>query len=179
MNNVPKNDMRRKDREMDAAFAWEVLCKAPYITVSMTCPDGSPYAVPLSLAKGEGDTFYFHGAHDGKKLECIAHQPMVCLSAVTKCKPTVGPKDDSFTIEFRSAIARGKGEIVTDESEKIEALRLICQRFLPHHMAAFDKAIEQSLAHTTVVRITLLEPPVGKRKEYDEHGEEKKKRPGV
>ena len=72
----------------------------------------------------------------------------------------------------------GRAEIVTDEEEKIEALRLICQRFLPHHMAAFDKAIEQSLAHTTVVRITLTEPPVGKRKEYDEHGEEKK-RPDV
>lgn len=166
--------MRRKDREMDADFAREVLCKAPYVTVSMTCPDGLPYAVPLSLAKGEGDVFYFHCAHEGKKLDCIAHQPMVCLSAVTKCKPTVGPKDDSFTIEFRSAIAMGRTEIVTDEEEKIEALRLICQRFLPHHMAAFDKAIEQSLAHTTVVRITLTEPPVGKRKEYDEYGEEKR-----
>ena len=166
--------MRRKDRKMDADFAREVLCKAPYVTVSMTCPDGLPYAVPLSLAKGEGDVFYFHCAHEGKKLDCIAHQPTVCLSAVTKCKPTVGPKDDSFTIEFRSAIAMGRAEIVTDEEEKIEALRLICQRFLPHHMAAFDKAIEQSLAHTTVVRITLTEPPVGKRKEYDEHGEEKR-----
>ena len=170
--------MRRKDREMDADFAREVLCKAPYVTVSMTCPDGLPYAVPLSLAKGEGDVFYFHCAHEGKKLDCIAHQPTVCLSAVTKCKPTIGPKDDSFTIEFRSAIAMGRAEIVTDEEEKIEALRLICQRFLPHHIAAFDKAIEQSLAHTTVVRITLTEPPVGKRKEYDEHGEEKK-RPDV
>ena len=159
---------------MDADFAREVLCKAPYVTVSMTCPDGLPYAVPLSLAKGEGDVFYFHCAHKGKKLDCIAHQPMVCLSAVTKCKPVVGPKDDSFTLEFKSAIAQGRAEIVTDEAKKTEALRLICQRFLPHHMAAFDEAIRQSITHTTVVQITLTEPPVGKRKEYDEYGEEKR-----
>ena len=38
---------------------------------------------------------------------------------------------------------------------------------------AFDDAIKQSLSHTAVVRITLTEPPVGKRKEYDEQGEEK------
>lgn len=42
--------MRRKDRERDAAFAWEVFTKAPFVTVSMTKPDGTPYAVPLSLA---------------------------------------------------------------------------------------------------------------------------------
>ena len=36
---------------MDAAFALEVLDKAPYVTVSMTRPDGTPYGLPLSLAR--------------------------------------------------------------------------------------------------------------------------------
>ena len=43
--------MRKVSREMDAAFALEVLDKAPYVTVSMTRPDGSPYGLPLSLAR--------------------------------------------------------------------------------------------------------------------------------
>ena len=34
---------------MDAAFALEVFDKAPYVTVSMTKPDGSPYGLPLSV----------------------------------------------------------------------------------------------------------------------------------
>ena len=42
--------MRKASREMDAAFALEVLDKAPYVTVSMMRPDGSPYGLPLSLA---------------------------------------------------------------------------------------------------------------------------------
>jgi len=41
--------MRKASREMDAAFALEVLDKAPYVTVSMTRPDGSPYGLPLSI----------------------------------------------------------------------------------------------------------------------------------
>ena len=49
-------------------------------------------------------------------------------------------------------------------------LRAICQRFLPHHMDAFDDAIARSLERTAVVRITLTEPPVGKRKQYDKAG---------
>ncbi|MDE5976402.1 MAG: pyridoxamine 5'-phosphate oxidase family protein, partial [Muribaculaceae bacterium] len=60
--------------------------------------------------------------------------------------------------------AIGRAEIVTDEKEKIEALRLLCERFLPKYMEHFDEAIERSLSRTAVVRITLTEPPVGKCK---------------
>ena len=37
-----------------------------------------------------------------------------------------------------------------------------------------DAAIARSLERTAVVRITLTEPPVGKRKQYDKQGEELK-----
>ena len=155
---------------MDAAFALEVLDKAPYVTVSFTRPDGTPYGVPLSLARIDEKTFYFHCAMEGEKLDCIATNPMVALSAVTRCTPTVGPKDGSFTLQYKSAMAFGKAEMVTDKDEKIEALRAICLRFLPKHMDAFDDAIARSLKQTTVVKITLTAPPTGKRKQYDKHG---------
>ena len=159
---------------MNAAFALEVLDKAPYITVSFTRPDGTPYGVPLSLARTDEKTFYFHCAMEGDKLDCIAANPTVALSAVTKSAPTVGPKDGSFTLQYKSAMAVGKAEIVTNKDEKIEALRAICQHFLPKHMDAFDDAIARSLERTAVVKITLMEPPTGKRKQYDKEGEEMK-----
>ena len=188
--------MRKASRAMDAAFAMEVLDKAPYVTVSFTRPDGTPYGVPLSLARADDKTFYFHCAMEGEKLDCIAANPMVALSAVTRCTPTVGPKDGSFTLQYKSAMAIGKAEVVTDKDEKIEALRAICLRFLPHHMdalpygracsrsgieassnssrpiTAFDDAIARSLGRTAVVKITLTAPPTGKRKQYDKQGEE-------
>jgi hypothetical protein len=166
--------MRKASRAMDAAFALEVLDKAPYVTVSFTRPDGTPFGVPLSLARTDEKTFYFHCAMEGEKLDCIATNPMVALSAVTRCTPTVGPKDGSFTLQYKSAMAIGKAEMVTDKDEKIEALRAICLRFLPKHMDAFDDAIARSLKQTTVVKITLTAPPTGKRKQYDKHGEELK-----
>lgn len=159
---------------MPAAWALEVLDKAPYVTVSMVDEEGMPYGLPLSLVRTDERTFYFHCALEGKKLDLLRKNPRVCLSAVTKCKPTVGPKDGSFTLEFKSAIAFGKAEIVTDDTEKIAALRAICERFLPHHMDAFDASIARSLDRTAIVRITLTEPPVGKRKQYDSQGEELK-----
>ena len=157
---------------MDAAFALEVLDKAPYVTVSFTRPDCRPYGVPLSLARTDDKTFYFHCALEGEKLDCIASNPNVALSAVTRCTPTVGPKDGSFTLQYKSAMAVGKAEIVTDRDEKIEALKAICLRFLPKHMEAFDGAISRSLERTAVVKITLTEPPTDKRKQYDKEGVE-------
>lgn len=159
---------------MPSEWAMEVMDKAPYITVSMTEEDGTPYAVPLSLARTDDKTFYFHGAMEGKKLDIIRKTPKVWLSAVAACKPTVGPKDGSFTLEFKSAMAQGVAEIVTDEAEKVTALRAICQRFLPKHMDAFDASIARSLNRTAVVRITLIDSPTGKRKQYDKQGEEMK-----
>lgn len=166
--------MRKKSREMDSQWAWEVLHKAPYITVSFTDATGRPYGLPLSLASADGVNWYFHCAPEGKKLDAIKIHPEVCLSAVTRCTPTVGPKDATFTLQYKSAIAFGKATIVEDDVEKTKGLRLICERFLPDHMAAFDSSINRSLHRTSVVRITLTEPPVGKRKQYDENGDEMK-----
>ena len=166
--------MRKASREMDASFALEVFDRAPYVTVSFLRPDGSPYGVPLSLVRMDDDTFFFHCALEGKKLDCIASNPSVALSAVSRCTPTVGPKDGSFTLQYKSAMAVGRAEIVTDEDEKVMALRAICQRFLPGHMDAFDDAVRRSMDRTAVVRITLTAPPTGKRKQYDRNGEEMK-----
>lgn len=166
--------MRKASREMDSQWALEVMRKAPYITVSFTRADGSAYGVPLSLACTSDDVWYFHCAPEGDKLDAIAVHPEVCLSAVTKCQPTVGPKDGTFTLQYRSAIAFGKAERVTDTEEKIEALRVISRRFLPKHMDAFDEAVQRSLHRTEVVRITLLSLPTGKRKQYDKNGDEMK-----
>ena len=166
--------MRKKSREMSSEWALEVMRKAPFITVSFTRPDGTAYGLPLSLACTDAQTWYFHSALEGDKLEAIAAHPQVCLSAVTRCTPTVGPLDQSFTLQFKSAIAFGIAEVVTDEAEKIEAMRAICMRFLPEHMDAFEASIARSLSRTAVVRIKLTAPPVGKRKQYDAQGEEMK-----
>ena len=42
--------MRKASRQMDAAFALEVLDKAPYVTVSFTRQDGNPYGNSCSTS---------------------------------------------------------------------------------------------------------------------------------
>ncbi len=157
--------MRKADRAKDADWALAVFDKAPYVTVSMTRPDGTPYGLPLSLVRDGADTFYFHCAGEGEKLDCIRRNPVVSLSAVSKCSPRYEEEKMNFTEHYHSAIAVGRAEEVCDRDEKIKALKLICERFLPKFMDRFDAAIARSLERTTVIKITLAEPPVGKCKE--------------
>lgn len=154
--------MRRNDRAKDPAWALDVFDRAPYITVGMTTPEGLPYCVPLSLARKDDSTFYFHCAAEGKKIECIRSNSVVWLSAVTKCAPKFNEESQNFTKLYNSSMAIGRAEFVEDRQEKIEALRLICERFLPKYMNRFDDAIARSLERTCVVKITLLGPPSGK-----------------
>lgn len=156
--------MRKASHQQSADWALDVFDKAPYVTVSMTRPDGTPYGLPLSLVRQGECVFYFHCAGEGEKIDCIKSNPIVSLLAVSKCTPRYEDDKNNFTEYFHSAIAIGRAEFVTDPTEKIEALRLLCLRFLPAHMEHFSEAIDRSLSRTTVVRITLTEPPVGKAK---------------
>ncbi len=166
--------LRKASREMSSEWALGVMRRAPYITVSFIRDDGTAYGLPLSLASTDDNTWYFHCALKGDKLDAIASHPQVCLSAVSRCEPVVGPKDGSFTLLFESAVAFGRAVLVTDDEEKTRAMRAICERFLPQHMDAFQASIDRSLKSTAVVRIDLLAPPTGKRKAYDSHGDELK-----
>lgn len=156
--------MRKAQRLRDSRWALEVFKKAPYITVSMIRPDGTPYGLPLSLVSKDDTTFYFHCAGEGEKIDCLRENPNVSLSAVSKCTPKFEEENGNYTEYFHSAIAVGTAEIVTDDKEKIEALRLLCERFLPKYMEHFEDAVKRSLARTTIVRIRLTEPAVGKCK---------------
>lgn len=156
--------MRKASRMQSAEWAGEVFDKAPYVTVSMVRPDGTPYGLPLSLVRKDACTFYFHCADEGEKMDCLRMNPEVSLSAVSRCTPCYEMEKNNFTEHYDSAIALGRAQIVESDEEKIEALRLLCRRFLPKYMDHFDEAVARSLSRTTVVRITLTEPPVGKRK---------------
>lgn len=160
--------MRRKDREMDKDFALYVTDKCEYAHMAMITPDGKPYCVPISIVR-DGNFIYFHTAKAGGKIEALSKNPYVCLSCVGD---TLRAKD-KFTTEFESSIIRGTAVEVTDDEEKIHALRILSIRHTPTNMAEFDDAISKSLNRTGVWKIEI-EDITGKRKKYDKQGIEMK-----
>lgn len=145
-------EMRRKDRQMSEAFAWEVVDKCEYAFLAMSAEDGAPYGLPVTIVRS-GNAVYFHSAMEGRKIDCLRREPRVCLT----CVGDTQIQQNRFTTLFESAVAFGTASEVTDDAEKIEALRILCQRHTPDHMAGFDAAIRASLKRTAVWKITVEE----------------------
>ena len=139
--------MRRKDRERDAAFAWEVFDKAAFGVLNLRDGEGG-YGVPVSPAR-VGEKVYFHCARAGKKMDCIAQWPQASL---TVCEVT---GSDYFSCNYRSAILFGEVSAVEDEAEKREALRVITEKYCPGDLPEFDEYAVPRLKATTVCRIDV------------------------
>jgi nitroimidazol reductase NimA-like FMN-containing flavoprotein (pyridoxamine 5'-phosphate oxidase superfamily) len=144
--------MRRKDREKPKDFALAVVDKCAYSVMSMVNPDGSPYCIPLSLAR-EGEWLYFHSALDGQKIENLRQSNRVCISCVGYVKAIPG----DFALEYESAVIAGTASELTDREEKIAALKVISKRYAPDNMEAFDEAIREELDATSVWKIHIDE----------------------
>lgn len=160
--------MRRKDREMSEEFAAGVADKCEYAVMSTVDKSNMPYCVPISIVR-DGEHIYFHSALDGFKIDCLRHNPNVCLA----CVGDTHRLPDEFTTEYESAIIRGVAVEITEETEKIHALKMLCERHTPANMGNFDAAIEKSLFRTAVWRVDITEI-TGKRKKYDKNGVEMK-----
>ena len=120
--------MRRKDKERDAAFAWQVMAEAPYATLSLVDGEGRPYAVPVSQAAWpEGECIYFHCAIGGKKYEIFENGCEAVMSAVSRTEIVLG----QYTVAYASAIARGRLEIIADPEERMHAMAVLCRQFDP------------------------------------------------
>ena len=122
--------MRRKERQRDESFAWDVLKKAPFVTVSMIGEDGAPYSVPVNAVVDDAyRVLYFHCAKSGRKLDALRANPAVSVCAVSRA--AVIPGD--FTTDYTSAILRGRAEIVEDEGERVKAILLLVEELAPKY----------------------------------------------
>lgn len=182
--------MRRKDREMEAEFALDLVDRASYGVLSMIDQDGFPYGLPLSIVRDKNN-LYFHSAKGGKKVESFADGNKVCVSFVGKVSvPELYREEELreflndeskgitlssrvFTTEYESAIILGEIYLVENVEEATQALRLICEKYTPSKMDYFDLAIKSGLSKTNIYRVTI-EEVTGKRKKYDPSGEEMK-----
>jgi nitroimidazol reductase NimA-like FMN-containing flavoprotein (pyridoxamine 5'-phosphate oxidase superfamily) len=142
--------IRRKERQMPAASAQELLTRAEYGILSTVAADGQPYGVPVSYTYDGVDAIYFHGALVGHKLDNLHHDPRVCFTVVgyTQVLP------NQFSTVYESAIAFGLADVL-DGDEKRLGLRLLAAKYNPGDPSAAEEYIERAFSATQVVRIHI------------------------
>lgn len=142
--------MRRKDREQGTEFIHQVMDSCAYMVLSMTGTDGLPYCVPLTPVRS-GEDIYFHCALEGEKVDALRANPKVAMAFVGEAEAV--PR--KFTARYTSVLARGTASQVTEEVEKVEALRLLCLRHCPADMDRFDEVVRAWMSRTAVWKIHI------------------------
>ncbi len=153
-------DMRRKDREISADEAMDILKNSEYGILSTVGEDGQPYATPLSYVVID-NLIYFHCAKSGQKIDNILFEKRVCFCTVGYTQPVF---DNDFTTYYESTIVYGRVSEVNEDDEKIKALTILCEKYLPEHMDKASYSINKSLSRTGVYKINI-EHITGKKKQ--------------
>lgn len=118
--------MRRFKQELPEGEVLRILNEGKVAVWAVAGDDYYPYAVPVNYVYNNG-FIYIHSAAQGHKIDAIRRNP--------KCSVCIVDKDDvvpeKFTSYFRSVIAFGSAEFVEGEEDKIEALKLLCDKYSP------------------------------------------------
>lgn len=125
--------MRRSERQVtDRVQVQAILSQCKVLRLAMI--DGArPYVVPLNYGyqmHGDRATFYFHSAHQGRKLDLLRRNPNVCVELDCGHKLTSGGDVACrYGYCYQCVIAQGIAVELTEPAQKAEALKILmrCQ----------------------------------------------------
>ncbi|WP_216892754.1 pyridoxamine 5'-phosphate oxidase family protein [Nocardia alni] len=122
---------------------------------------GAPVVVPTIYGR-DGDTLYLHGSTGAGNLR-TAMTGDVCVSVTLVDGIVYARAVMHFSMNYRSAVIHGRPVELTDQDERLHALRVIVEHAAP---GAWDNArppTKKELAATTVLSLDLTEASVKTR----------------
>lgn len=146
----PFRKMRRERQQLSEEESIRILQRATAGTLALLGDEDYPYAVPLSYVYHEGKLF-FHSALTGHKVDAIrkCDKASFCVIEQDDVQP------NKYTTFYRSVIAFGRIHIIEDGQEKLEAARMLGNRYNPNHDEALQKEIESGLSRMLAIRFDI------------------------
>jgi uncharacterized protein len=156
--------MRRKDREItDHSEIEEIIRKSDVCRIAFA--DGNvPYIVALNFGYRPGNPpcLYFHCAPEGRKLELLSKNNLVCFQMDTDRELVRGEKACDWGMKYRSVVGMGGLTLLEDPDKRTEALNCIMGHYTGNSFHEFDPA---EMKRTAVLKLEIAEIS-GKKKGY-------------
>ena len=144
--------MRLKDKEITDTNEMQKIIKKAQVCRMGLSDEGRPYIVPMCFGYGN-DTVYFHCAAQGMKIDILRGNPQVCLEFEADITLESSDKACDWDMHYKSVIAFGKAEFVTDLAEKKKALGLLMGQYSD---TTFEFP-EQAVKHITIIKVPITE----------------------
>lgn len=142
--------MRRKDKEVkNLKIIEEIIAKSNIIRIAINDID-FPYIVPLNYGYSE-NTFYFHSANKGKKIELLKQNNNVGFEIDYLNQIVTHEIPCEWTTKYQSIIGTGLIELVSDIDEIIYGLEVI----MKHHGKLSENIYnEANLKNILILKLT-------------------------
>ena len=144
--------MRRKEKKITELKEIEaVIQKASVCRLGMAV-DGMPYVVPVNFGY-ENNSIYVHCARDGRKLDMLRKNNLVCFEIDDNGTLTPKAGDPcNWGTSYKSIIGYGNAEFLEDEQEKKEGLDIIMRHYSDEETFTYKK---NSVAAVVIIKITI------------------------
>ncbi|WP_067853249.1 pyridoxamine 5'-phosphate oxidase family protein [Nocardia shimofusensis] len=148
-----ERDRARTDRaELDAVLAAGLVC---HLGVQL---DGSPVVLPTAYGH-DGRFLYLHGSTGAGNMRAALGAEISV--AVTHVDGVVYARSAMhFSMNYRSAVIRGRAVEITDSGERMEALRIIVEHAAPGAWERVRPPNRKEMAATLVLAVDLTEASV-------------------
>ena len=118
--------------------------------------DGQPYVIPTGYARA-GDNIYIHGSAASRMLRTLDQGIEVCLTVTLVDGFVLARSAFHHSMNYRSVLVLGQARLVTDTSEKREALRRFTNHIVPGRWEEVRQPTDQELKATTVLALPIHE----------------------
>ena len=133
--------MRRREKEIVDKSEVEAVVQECFACHVGMCDGEQPYVVALNFGYHEG-AFYFHCASEGRKLDVLRGNPRVCLQMHVDDEIVTAEAACGYGTRFRSVVATGVAEELSDPAEKRTGLNAIMAHYTGRAFEFPDAAVD-------------------------------------
>lgn len=121
--------MRRKQKEISAEAAKQLLSTVRRGVLAVNGDDGYPYAVPVNfLYEEEENKIYFHGARAGHKMDSIKACDKVCFTVYGNERV----EEEDWAPFVQSAVVFGRCHPIEDQETALRQVKKMAGKYYPN-----------------------------------------------
>jgi nitroimidazol reductase NimA-like FMN-containing flavoprotein (pyridoxamine 5'-phosphate oxidase superfamily) len=148
--------MRRKDRMIGDITDLKDIIKNSDVCRLAFAVNQLPYIVTMNFGYtwGKNLVLYFHCAKEGKKLDLMKQNNMVCFEMDIDHEIIKGDTPCDWSMKYKSIVGYGLLEIVDDLNEKKVGFDLIMDKYGFNRKKKYN---EKLLNHTEILKLNVTE----------------------
>jgi len=118
--------------------------------------DSQTYVIPTMYAR-VGDALYFHGSAVSRMLRNLSNGVSVCITVTLIDGLVLARSVFNHSMNYRSVVALGMATLVSEPTEKLNALHAFTEKILPGRWNDARQPNEKELKATSILKLSLSE----------------------